>query len=206
MRVNTLVLILVATELFAGFGAEAFDRLPEAHVLRDVGIPGDVNPVYVFAAVSVVVMLFGFFAAGRVIRRVDSGGTPVVAKLLVALTAAYVVLQVAFALGGTFAVVIAAFVVALLVRNLLEPLYDTWLNKQITDSSVRATVLSISGQANAIGQATGGPVLGAIGNGFGIPAALTAGALFVLPALGLYARALRYGGREPELEELPAPA
>ena len=43
---------------------------------------------------------------------------------------------------------------------------------QITDSSVRTTVLSISGQANAIGEAAGGPVLGAVGNtrrGIGSP-------------------------------------
>jgi DHA3 family tetracycline resistance protein-like MFS transporter len=102
--------------------------------------------------------------------------------------------------------VVAAFLAALLARRLLSPLYNAWLNRQITDSSVRATVLSISGQANAVGQATGGPVLGAVGNGFGIPAALAGGALFLLPALGLYARALRHGGTEPELAELPAAA
>jgi DHA3 family tetracycline resistance protein-like MFS transporter len=70
---------------------------------------------------------------------------------------------------------------------------------------VRATVLSISGQANAIGQATGGPVLGVIGNAFGIPTALATGGLTVLPAVGLYARAFRSGGSEPELTELPDP-
>ncbi len=48
----------------------------------------------------------------------------------------------------------------------------TWLNQQIADSSVRATVISIFGQADAIGQTAGGPVLGVIGNVFGIRAAL----------------------------------
>jgi DHA3 family tetracycline resistance protein-like MFS transporter len=206
VRAQTLVLILVATELFAGFGSEAFDRLTEAHVIRDVGIPGGTDPVIVFAATSVVAMLFGFFAVGRVIGRVDRGGTAVVAKLLVGFTAAFIAMQLVFAASGTFAVVIVAFIAAVLARSLVSPLYDTWLNKQITDSSVRATVLSISGQANAIGQASGGPVLGAIGNGFGIPAALSTGALFLLPALGLYARALRHHGREPELEQLPEAA
>src|SRR5207249_8028216 len=106
--------------------------------------------------------------------------------------------QIAFAFAGSFGFVMAAFLAALLARSLLAPLYTTWLNKQITDSSVRATVLLISGQANAIGQATGGPVLGVIGNAFGIPAALVLGALTTLPAAGLYARALRHGGVEPE--------
>ena len=51
----------------------------------------------------------------------------------------------------------------------------TWLNQQITDSSVRATVISIAGQADAVGEAAGGPLLGAVGNAFGIRAALVAG-------------------------------
>ena len=67
-------------------------------------------------------------------------------------------------------------------------------------------MISFSGQATAVGQATGGPVLGAIGNGFGIPAALATGAFLLLPALGLYGRALAHEGREPELGELPVPA
>jgi DHA3 family tetracycline resistance protein-like MFS transporter len=94
----------------------------------------------------------------------------------------------------------------MLVRSVVSPLYMTWLNQQITDSSVRATVISMSGQADAIGQAGGGPILGAIGNVWGIRAALSAGALLLLPALGLYTRAIKHGGREPELEVLPQAA
>jgi MFS transporter, DHA3 family, tetracycline resistance protein len=206
VRGRTLVLLLVATELFAGFGAEAFDRLTEAHVIRDVGIPAAINPVFAFAAVSVVTMVFGFAAVGRVIRRVDRGGTGVVARLLVAFTVATIAAQIAFALAGSFWIVISVFLAALLARSLLAPLYTTWLNGQITDSSVRATVLSISSQANAVGQATGGPMLGVVGSVFGIPAALVAGALTTLPAAGLYARALRHGGLEPELVQLPVAA
>ena len=114
------------------------------------------------------------------------------------------VAMLVFALTGSTWVAIAALLGVFLARDLAGPFYTIWLNEQITDSSVRATVLSISGQANAIGQAGGGPVLGAIGNVWGIRAALTAGAVVIAPALGLYARAIRHGGKEPELEELPA--
>ena len=100
---------------------------------------------------------------------------------------------------------LAALVLARLARSLLNPISMTWLNQQIEDSSVRATVISIAGQADAIGEAGGGPALGAIGNVYGIRAALAAGAAVLLPALALYARAVRHGGREPELEALPAP-
>jgi DHA3 family tetracycline resistance protein-like MFS transporter len=206
VRAQTLVLILVATGLFAGFGAEAFDRLTEAHVIRDVGFPTSIDPVVGFGVLSAVAMVFGFFAVGPVMRRVDRGGTSAVARMLVVFTVATMVAQIAFALGSSFGFVMAVFLAAILTRSMLAPLYDTWLNRQITDSSVRATVLSISGQADAIGQATGGPVLGVVGNVFGIPAALVSGALTTLPAAALYARALRHGGAEPELEALPGAA
>ncbi|HAL27919.1 MAG TPA: hypothetical protein DCP25_14450, partial [Chloroflexi bacterium] len=76
-------------------------------------------------------------------------------------------------------------------------------NQQITESSVRATVISITNQSDAIGQALGGPGPGVIGNVWGIRAALCTGAAVIAPALGLYGRALRHGGREPELGDLP---
>jgi DHA3 family tetracycline resistance protein-like MFS transporter len=201
--VRRIVLILVATELVAGFGAEAFDRLTEAHILRDVGWSGPVRPVVGFGLISAATMVFGFLAISPVIRRVDRGGMPAVARMLVVFTVATIAAQIAFALAPSFPLVIAFFTLALLARGFLSPLYSTWLNQQITDSSVRATVLSISGQANAIGQTTGGPVLGVIGNVYGIPAALVTGALTTLPAAALYSRALRHGGTEPELTELP---
>ena len=67
-------------------------------------------------------------------------------------------------------------------------------------------MISLTGQSNAIGQAGGGPVLGGIGNVWGIRAALAVGALAIAPALALYARAIAHHGRELTLEELPAPA
>jgi DHA3 family tetracycline resistance protein-like MFS transporter len=189
IRASTLLLILAATELIAGFGAEAFDRLTEAHVIRDVGFPGAINPVFGFGLVSAISMVFGFFAVMPLIRRVDRDGISAVGRMLVVFTIATIAAQILFAVGTSFWFVMAIFLVAILTRRLLDPLYTTWLNDLITDSSVRATVLSISGQANAIGQAAGGPVLGVVGNVFGIPYALVAGALTTLPAAALYARA-----------------
>jgi predicted MFS family arabinose efflux permease len=200
MRSSTLLLVLAATELFAGFGAEAFDRLTEAHVIRDVGFPSSIAPVYGFGVISAISMVFGFFAVRPLIRHVDRDGIPAVARMLVLLTLATAAAQILFAVGDGFWFVMAIFLVAILTRSFLGPLYTTWLNDLVTDSGVRATVLSISGQANAIGQATGGPVLGLVGNVFGIPYALVAGALTTLPAAALYARGTQ------RTDVLPAPA
>src|SRR4249919_2003045 len=199
-----IVMTLIAVELFLGMSSESFDRLKEAHFLRNIGLPavGDLEPVVWFGILALVTMALGFFAVGRLLRRYERTGTKGVARTLFSLTLILLVAQLVFALTGSTWLAIASALTISLARGLSNPLYMTWLNEQITDSSVRATVISLSGQANAVGQAAGGPVLGGIGNVWGIPAALGAGALVISPALALYGRAMRHEGREPELGEL----
>jgi DHA3 family tetracycline resistance protein-like MFS transporter len=201
-----IVLLLIGVELFMGTSSEAFDRLKEAHFLRDVGLPalGDLDPVVWFGIFWLAGMALGFVAIGRLIRRVECGGRKTVTHFLFGFTLLELAAMLVFALSGSAWLAIAALLGVFFARDLAWPLYTTWLNEQITDSSVRATVLSISGQANAIGQAGGGPVLGVVGNMWGISASLAAGAAAIAPALGLYARAIAYHGREPELTEAPA--
>jgi MFS transporter, DHA3 family, tetracycline resistance protein len=202
-----VILLLVGVELFLGASSEAFDRLKEAHFLRDVGLPGGIDPVVWFGILWLAGMVLNIGAIGSLIRRVDSGGRESVARYLVAFVSLELVAMLAFALTGSISLAVAGILGVFFARNMAGPLYDTWLNAQIRDSSVRATVLSISGQSNAIGQAAGGPVLGVIGNVWGIRIALAAGAAAIAPALGLFARALAHQGSEPELEQLPlAPA
>jgi DHA3 family tetracycline resistance protein-like MFS transporter len=200
-----VILLLVGVDFFMGMSSEAFDRLKEAHFLRDIGLPGHLNPVLWFGLFWLVGMVLGFVATGWLIKRFERGGRAVLTSSLFAFTFLELVAMLVFALTGSTWVAIAALLGVFFARDLGGPLHTIWLNEQITDSTVRATVLSISGQADAIGQAGGGPVLGYIGNVRGMRTALAIGALAIAPALGLYVRAIRRGGREPELLELPAP-
>lgn len=208
VRAQPVLLMLLGIAFFIGTASEAFDRLKEAHFIRDIGLPalGHLDAVVWFGGFTAVAMVFGFFAVGALQRRFERTGTGNIARLLFAFTATMAAAQLVFALTGLAIVAIVALLAAMLGRQVLAPLWDIWVNQQITDSTVRATVNSISGQADAIGQAAGGPVLGLVGNRFGTGAALASGALLLTPALTLYARAIRHGGREPELEELPAGA
>ena len=203
-----VILLLAGVEVFLGASSEAFDRLKEAHFLRDVGLPvvGDLDPVVWFGIFWLVGMLLNIAAIGSLIKRVERGGRTTVANFLFGFTFVELLAMLVFALTGSTWLAIAGLLGVFFARNMQGPLYDTWLNRQITESSVRATVISLTGQANAIGQAVGGPVLGLIGNIWGISAALVSGALAIGPALGLYARAIAHEGREPELGELPGPA
>jgi DHA3 family tetracycline resistance protein-like MFS transporter len=203
-----VIVLLIGAELFMGASSEAFDRLKEAHFLRDVGLPavGELDPVVWFGIFWLAGMLLNIAAIGSLIKRVERGSRQTIAQFLFAFTLMQLAAMLVFALTGSVWVAIAGLLGVFFARNMALPLWDTWLNQQITDSSVRATVISLTGQSNAIGQAGGGPVLGGIGNVWGIRAALAVGALAIAPALALYARAIAHHGREVTLEELPVPA
>ena len=207
VRVQPLLLAIVAIDFFAGMSTEAMDRLREAHFIRDVGLPrvGSLDPVVWFGLFGVGGLVIGFVASQFLVRRFEREEPPSLARWLIVITAAQGVALALFALSGTLAFALAALWLYGLTRALDSPLYMTWLNQNIGDSRVRATVISIAGQSNAIGQAGGGPLLGVAGNLFGIRVALLAGSAVIAPALALYARAIRHGGKEPELEQLPEP-
>lgn len=205
-RGRPLVLLLLAVGLFVGAASESFDRLWEAHFIRDIGLPslGSLQPIWWFGLFGAGMLLAGLVASTVMIRRFERGSAPALARVLFVLTFIEVIALITFGLAGGIAVALTALLVTQLARSLVRPVYMTWLNQQITDSSVRATVISIAGQADAVGEAGGGPLLGAVGNAFGIRAALVAGGAVLSPALLLYGRAIRHHGREPELEQAAA--
>jgi DHA3 family tetracycline resistance protein-like MFS transporter len=78
------------------------------------------------------------------------------------------------------------------------PLSLAWINQSI-DSSVRATVISMNRQAEAVGEVIGGPPIGAIGSLVGIRAALLSATAVMLPGLLLYTRALGQGAASSQV-------
>ena len=207
IRFQPLILLLLAISFFAGMSTETLDRLWEAHFIRDIGLPaiGSLDPIWWFVLFSLPMMVLAFFGAGFLMKRFEGADSPRLVRALLALTTVMMVAQIAFGLAFGIAFAYGSLLIYRVARTLTWPLEMTWLNQQITDSSVRATVISITGQSDAIGQAAGGPALGVVGNVWGIRAALVAGAAVIAPALALYGRALRHGGDEPELGELPQP-
>ncbi len=91
------------------------------------------------------------------------------------------------------------------LRSVRDPVFRVWINQGL-DPKTRATINSVGGQADAVGQTAvgqtaGGPVLGAIAGGIGVPLALVASAALQLPTLLLYRRAIHketVGTLEPD--------
>ena len=201
IRRNPLLLMIVGIFFFLGMSDEGFDRLWEAHFLVDVGVPGfaGLDQVVWFGILAAGATLIAIIVAGPLSTRLAAQGPAGMARTLLAFDALMVVGLLAFAFAGSFALALGAFWAARLMRSLAGPVHSTWLNANVEDSSIRATVLSMTNVFGSAGEWGGGPALGGIGNAFGIRAALAGSALALLPALGLYGRAIRHHGREPEL-------
>jgi DHA3 family tetracycline resistance protein-like MFS transporter len=206
VRARPVLLLILAITFFAGMSTESFDRLWQAHLLEDVGLPavGSLDPIYWFGIFEACTLGIGFVVATFLVRKLHGLGAERLARMLLVVTVVQLAAALVFGLAVGLAMAAVGYFGYRAARSFASPVYDTWLNQNVPDSSVRATVISITNQSDAIGQVAGGPALGAIGTVFSIRAALVSGALVLLPAIGLFGRALAHHGKEPELEELPA--
>jgi MFS transporter, DHA3 family, tetracycline resistance protein len=191
-----LLSILVIGMVFGGF-SEGFDRLSDAHFLRDLRLPlmGVVQPVIWFGVISSAGMLLGLLVTEWVRRRLDTRDRHSLARSLSVSTALLSLFVIVFGLSRNFPLALAAYLLAGGLRQLQSPLYTTWLNQNV-ESRVRATVLSMGGQADALGQFICGPAIGALGVAVSLPAALVAAGAILAPALLLYRRILRLPAAE----------
>jgi MFS family permease len=208
VRGHHVLLLIIGITFFAGAASEGLDRLWEAHLIRDVGLPElwGLDPVVWFGVFNVAGLLAGIVVTSFLVPRFEHADNSKLARTLLWLTIVLSGSVIVFGVAASFVVASIAYLVARLVRRLKDPLYVTWLNRNVEDSSVRATVNSIASQSDAVGEVGGGLAIGAVGTLATLRAALVATGLLLTPAIALYARALRHGGREPELEEVEATA
>ena len=87
-----------------------------------------------------------------------------------------------------------------LLRGVSGPLQTAWINQKL-DSRVRATIHSMFGQVDAIGQMTGGPVIGLAGSLFSVRLAVGISSLLLSPALLFIQRANRIQRSDMEIPE-----
>ena len=192
VRRRPLLLTFLAIVLVGGLYSEGYDRLWQAHLLRDLTLPalGSLNPVVWFGIIDIVAMLLVAGATELIRRRLNTNNDKAVARLLMVSYGLLIAGLLVFALAVNVWIALAALWVVNIMRRSTDPLFSTWTNRHI-DSSVRATVLSSFGQANALGQIGGGPLVGFVGDRFGIRAALSASAVLLAPILWLITRASR---------------
>ena len=190
-RRRVLMVVLVIALLYAP-ASEALDRLTTPFLLDTITLPrlGPLDPVAWFGLMAYVATAASLLILEVVHRRVDLEDDRAVARALLLLNTVLIGAVAAFALAGNLAFALAAFWIFSPLRRVNEPIIQSWQNRFIP-SAVRATVLSLGVQVDAIGQIAGGPLLGALAVGLSVRAALLAAALIMLPALAIYVLLLR---------------
>jgi DHA3 family tetracycline resistance protein-like MFS transporter len=200
--------VIIAISLVAGLAAEAFDRLRVPSVINRFVFPtvfGSDSPLIWFGVSGMIGTLLGV-AASEVLKRRNPAalgpGTP--ARLLAICSAIQVAVVAVFALSGSLWLAFGALWIGAVLDSVSQPVESAWLNRNL-DASTRATVISMTGQANSIGQAAGGPALGWVGNTVSIRAALLCSALVLSPTIALYHHLIIRRDRGA-VEPVPAPA
>ena len=198
---------IVFIGLFYGLYSEGFDRLWVKHLLDNFELPvlfGN-NQVAFFATLRVAGALLTILAVRFVEKRVDSTSPLAIGRAVFLVTAVISVALIGFALSPFLALSLSLYLVISVLRNVQIPLQTGWVNQKL-DPQVRATVHSMFGQVDAIGQVMGGPIVAGIAAvGSAVTSLVTSG-LLLTPALFFIDRANSQSKEELELETSSLPA
>jgi len=192
VRASPILLTIVAIILFRGASSEAFDRLWQAHFVANFTFPtlGSLEPIVWFGIIAALGRLVSLGSTELVRRRVDTTTQAGAAGALFVVNVVLIAAILALALAGNFGLALGAYLVAAACRTTSNPIYTAWINRQVS-SRVRATVISFTAQADALGQVAGGPAIGWVGTAFSLRAALVVGALVLAPIVPLLGRSSR---------------
>jgi MFS transporter, DHA3 family, tetracycline resistance protein len=193
VKVRTALIGILAAGFFFGFYSEGYDRLWQAHILERFVIPsaGWFAPVYstvemsaVFwnALFKIVLMGFSVIATKGIEKHLDRTNIPTLVRIMLLLSSVLFLCLLGFAITENLVFSIIFVLIIGVSREMIYPVYTTWVNHRIP-SSVRATVLSLSSQVDAVGQTIGGPIVGLVAKGVSIMAGLLTSVAMLLPVL-----------------------
>ena len=205
VRSRPRLMNIVFIGLFYGLYSEGFDRLWVKHLLDTFELPvlfGN-NQVAFFAALRVAGAILTILAVRFVEKRVDSTSPLAIGRAVLLVTGAISVALIGFALSPFLVLSLGLYLVVSVLRNVHGPLQTGWVNQKL-DPQVRATVHSMFGQVDAIGQTMGGQIVAGIAAIGSAVAALAASGLMLTPALFFIGRANSREEANAEAEPLPA--
>lgn len=199
IRASHILAMIIASSLLIGLFSEGWDRLQTAHLLMNFGLPDpstSFNTLILFGIIGSVGSLVAYIGNTWLEKRNLQSHE----ELSTALMLTYAVMGVSvitFAWSGHLILALCSLWIMGAARTVSHPLFTAWINNHI-DSKVRATVLSVSSQADAIGQIAGGAPVGYIGILTSIRVAISVSGMILLPAVWLVAR-IRQLGRDSDV-------
>lgn len=192
VRARQILLLITVAAIIHGAFSEGFDRLWIAHLLEIFSLPplGQFDEIMWFGIISAVSMPLTLAATELLRRRLNLTNGPQVAYTLIGVYALLIGSVLLFILADIFALALLGLWLTGAARAIRNPLMEAWIN-QHTESGVRATVLSIQSQADALGQIAGGPLVGGVGLLSSVRVAISLSALLLLPILPVFRGAVK---------------
>lgn len=202
VRSRPVLLSVLGIGFIYGLYSEGWDRLWVKYLVDNFTLPSvfGMNEVAFFGLLRAGGMVLSILVARQVEKRLDANHAPSIARAMLWITVLLSAAILTFAFSPLLAISIMAVMLVSITRNVMEPLYNAWINQRL-DSDTRATVISMSGQVDAIGQITSGPVAALISLS-SVRAAITVASLLLAPALPLIARANRLHAEDKASREL----
>ena len=187
VKSKSIIMILLAVTLFYGLSSEGYDRLSNAHFLQDTTLPklGNLSSVTWFGIFGILGMILSFIVMHFMAKNLKNEDNRKNGKLLLCINILYISSMLIFALTRNFSLMLIAYLATNTFRIINKPIFSAWLNGHIDDNS-RATVLSINGQMNSLGQILGGPIIGIIATNISVSIGIVCNSLLVAPVLVLY--------------------
>ena len=187
VKSKSIIMILLAVTLFYGLSSDGYDRLSNAHFLQDTTLPklGNLSSVTWFGIFGILGMILSFIVMHFMAKNLKNEDNRKNGKLLLCINILYISSMLIFALTRNFSLMLIAYLATNTFRIINEPIFSAWLNGHIDDNS-RATVLSINGQMNSLGQILGGPIIGIIATNISVSIGIVCTSLLVAPVLVLY--------------------
>ena len=131
----------------------------------------------------------------------DTGSPIAIGREMLIVTGLISVSLIGFALSPLFLLSLSLYLSITVLRDIAGPLQTAWINQKL-DSKIRATIHSMFGQVDAIGQVVGGPIVAAIASVSSAVASLVTSGLLLTPAMFFVSRA--NSGSKNEAEPVPA--
>ncbi|MBI5354649.1 MAG: MFS transporter [Chloroflexi bacterium] len=199
VRARPRLMTILGVGFLYGLYSEGFDRLWVKHILDNHELPAifGQTDVAFFGALRVASMLLAMLANRFTEKRIDTGSPLSIGRATLGITFGISAGLIGFALAPVFGITLVMYLGVSVLRNVMGPLYTAWVNQRL-DSNTRATVHSMAGQVDAIGQIAGGPSVGLVARFFSVTAAITTSGMLLLPAMLLVGRANSQSEKEAE--------
>lgn len=198
VRHSRILLMILGVTAFSAMASEGFDRLSIDHIIQDYSFPvlGHLSPLIWFGIINAGSMLVMLPVTELVRRKLASNNQRTLTWFMLIFNILLVGTVALFALANNFYFALAAYWCASAMREVLISLYAIWLTRN-SEPRIRATIISMFGQIDAIGQIAGGPGVGYIGTIISIRAALLTTSVILAPATLFLIRALHWSKRNP---------